>query len=593
MEVYIYWKSCLGLQTCSHRVNGSLKGGWTAELLYTSGWLGRGAVCRATWRGGRGVGGGEGRARGLSGSWEASWSSALLAPWPRLESRSRSPPSARLAHALRLLRPAVGRVMRATLYRGAYANSGVVGSIAARSLVSCAQQTAVPPTRSELAVAGVQDMALRAEYRAWRQGSAASMPRRTAGAPSLPSAPPTVVAPAKPSKAVPRLLRDFTPGRVLGRGAFGVVVSARSKTDPLAEYAIKMVAWPADVDAAALGEVRAMASLPPSRNLVGYHGAWVEAGGEWVSELSACVSESTAASASDPGAGQTSALGLLALASGSSPHQPAARRAAASSCILPLSGSSSSCSCSDSTCSLRSCSATQLIDASAASLPGLCLASALIASPVLTRGVGAWLFLQMEMVPFPTLAHWLRGDGMAAVPAATRWRWVEGAAAGLEVVHAAGWVHNDVKPANLFCCPRTGATKLADFGSCVRAGSAASSGGTPAYAAPERYTPAGVAVSGSSDIFSLGVCVAEIFGGFSTGMERARVVMRLMEPSAAAGSGAAGLRAGGEAGAPVHEAQSPIGVASGIARRMLSRYEGERPLAGDLREEASELAALA
>jgi flagellar motor protein MotB len=76
--------------------------------------------------------------------------------------------------------------------------------------------------------------------------------------------------------------------------------------------------------------------------------------------------------------------------------------------------------------------------------------------------------------------------------------------------------------------------------------------------------------------------VAEIFGDFTTAMERARVVMKLMEP------GMEGL-----AKAPVREAHAPVGVASGLARRMLSRYEGERPLAADVREEAAGLAALA
>ena len=43
-------------------------------------------------------------------------------------------------------------------------------------------------------------------------------------------------------------------------------------------------------------------------------------------------------------------------------------------------------------------------------------------------------------------------------------------------------VHNDVKPANIFACPATGAVKLADFGCCARTGSLAAAGGaaTPA-----------------------------------------------------------------------------------------------------------------
>ncbi|EOD05755.1 hypothetical protein EMIHUDRAFT_219812 [Emiliania huxleyi CCMP1516] len=118
--------------------------------------------------------------------------------------------------------------MRSTFYRGAYANSGVVGSIAVRTLANNAHVSAAhapSSLRSDSPLS--QDMALRAE------------------------------------------------------GAFGVVVAARSRAAPQDEFAIKVVAWPADVDAAALAEVRALASMPPSDDLLRYYGAWVEAGGDW------------------------------------------------------------------------------------------------------------------------------------------------------------------------------------------------------------------------------------------------------------------------------------------------------------------------
>ena len=214
--------------------------------------------------------------------------------------------------------------MRATFYRGAYANSGLVGSLAARSLVnSAAQQRVNPnprrsdhqPSASSLhKLAEGDDMALRAEYRAWREGSAAAgvALRRTPTTHLLSSA-----APDKPQpKAIPRLLRDFAPGRVLGRGAFGVVVAARSRADPSTEYAIKIMAWHADVDAGALGEVRAHSSLPfGNPNLVSYHGAWVEAGGEWVSELTSHVTEGALVGKGAAGEG---ARWLLSVDSGSS-----------------------------------------------------------------------------------------------------------------------------------------------------------------------------------------------------------------------------------------------------------------------------------
>mmetsp|Transcript_39005 Transcript_39005/g.85721 ORF Transcript_39005/g.85721 Transcript_39005/m.85721 type:complete len:652 (+) Transcript_39005:437-2392(+) len=73
-----------------------------------------------------------------------------------------------------------------------------------------------------------------------------------------------------------------------------------------------------------------------------------------------------------------------------------------------------------------------------------------------------------------------------AVSDATRWRWVAGIAAALHAMHEAGFVHNDLKPLNIFCCPATGAVKVADFGCCAKVGSAAVCAGTALYAAPER-----------------------------------------------------------------------------------------------------------
>jgi len=68
-------------------------------------------------------------------------------------------------------------------------------------------------------------------------------------------------------------------------------------------------------------------------------------------------------------------------------------------------------------------------------------------------------------------------------------------------------------------------------------------GGTPLYVAPERGACAGRTtpsdgtrppspMSPASDVFSLGVCIAEIHGGFSTAMERVAVLSSLKTAAA-------------------------------------------------------------
>jgi serine/threonine protein kinase len=87
----------------------------------------------------------------------------------------------------------------------------------------------------------------------------------------------------------------------------------------------------------------------------------------------------------------------------------------------------------------------------------------------------------------------------------------------LAEAHAAGLVHRDVKPANIFLC-RYGLecdfVKVLDFGLVKRAGSVpevrvtaiGTFAGTPAYGSPESATGEGDAVDSRSDLYSLG-CV--------------------------------------------------------------------------------------
>jgi serine/threonine protein kinase/Tol biopolymer transport system component len=95
-----------------------------------------------------------------------------------------------------------------------------------------------------------------------------------------------------------------------------------------------------------------------------------------------------------------------------------------------------------------------------------------------------------------------------------------GVARGLVAAHAAGLVHRDLKPENIFL-PRSGTTKILDFGIAKLAQDAAVGGslststgallGTVGYLAPEQVL--GQAVDGRTDLFALGVILFEALTG--------------------------------------------------------------------------------
>lgn len=113
-------------------------------------------------------------------------------------------------------------------------------------------------------------------------------------------------------------------------------------------------------------------------------------------------------------------------------------------------------------------------------------------------------------------------------------------ASGLDAVHAAGIVHRDVKPLNVFLCTAPEAkvgfvSKLLDFGFARVVGSQITGSGllvgTPAYAAPEQAS--GDKVDVRVDVYALGLVMYRVLTGqhpFSTDDQIATLGHQLLSP---------------------------------------------------------------
>ena len=185
-------------------------------------------------------------------------------------------------------------------------------------------------------------------------------------------------------------------------------------------------------------------------------------------------------------------------------------------------------------------------------------------------------FLVMEFVSGNTLRDLIATSAVSAeviVAVAT------GIGEGLHVVHEAGIVHRDVKPANILievAAPTTSGVraKLADFGVAHSLGSShltatATVIGTAAYLSPEQA--AGAAITSASDVYSLGLVLLECFTG------------RMEYPGSAAESLAARLGRDPEIPASLPDGWSALlGV-------MLARDPAARPAALEVARQGSTL----
>jgi urea transport system substrate-binding protein len=127
-------------------------------------------------------------------------------------------------------------------------------------------------------------------------------------------------------------------------------------------------------------------------------------------------------------------------------------------------------------------------------------------------------YMVMELLEGETLGSRVGREGK--LPVETAVSYVLEACDGLAEAHAAGIIHRDIKPDNLFICRRldeTEAIKIIDFGISKADESAtithgADFVGTPAYMAPEQFGSPGQ-VDVRADVWSLGVVLYEALSG--------------------------------------------------------------------------------
>lgn len=126
---------------------------------------------------------------------------------------------------------------------------------------------------------------------------------------------------------------------------------------------------------------------------------------------------------------------------------------------------------------------------------------------------GETMWLALELVPGTDLTRYTRPARL--LPEALVLRIGQRVATALAYAHAAGFVHRDVKPANVLVHWPDDTIKLADFGIARSADMQATRTGvvlgTPVYLAPEQL--AGAAAEPRTDLYALGVTLFQLLSG--------------------------------------------------------------------------------
>lgn len=125
-------------------------------------------------------------------------------------------------------------------------------------------------------------------------------------------------------------------------------------------------------------------------------------------------------------------------------------------------------------------------------------------------------WIALEWAPVGTLRDRIRGRELARLLPIERWALP--LAEALARVHGAGWVHHDVKPANVLLA-RSGTAILTDFGTARRAGEP-SPPGSLGYVSPERMK--GRASDPRDDIYGFGRVLEDVLSVIPEDATRAR-----------------------------------------------------------------------